>query len=103
MADGSAYSKGECRERTNDDGFSECRSCRQPSCDEAQASGHGGDGGGGGGFRGNHFSSGFGAPGDGYRGYDNRVNGLRGESRGYGARDMWGHRGAYYGPMVPTI
>jgi hypothetical protein len=38
-------------------------------------------------FRGDHFSSGFGgAPGD-----------------GYGRRDVWGHWGAYYGPMVPTL
>jgi hypothetical protein len=38
------------------------------------------------GFRGNHFGGGFGAAlGD-----------------GYGGRDVWGHRGTYYGPMVPT-
>jgi hypothetical protein len=37
-------------------------------------------------FRGNHFGGGFGAtPGD-----------------GYGGRDVWGHWGTYYGPMVPT-
>jgi hypothetical protein len=65
--------------------------------------GHGGDRGGGGGFRGNHVSSGFGAPGDGYGGYGNRGSGLRGGYRGYGGRDVWGHWGAYYGPMVPTI
>jgi hypothetical protein len=65
--------------------------------------GHGGDGGGDDGFRGNHVSSGFGAPGDGYGSYDNRGNGLRGGYRGYGGRDVWGHWGAYYGPMVPTI
>jgi hypothetical protein len=23
--------------------------------------------------------------------------------RGYGNRDLWGHEGAYYGPMVPSI
>jgi hypothetical protein len=22
--------------------------------------------------------------------------------RGYGSRDMWGHWGTYYGPMIPT-
>jgi hypothetical protein len=26
-------------------------------------------------------------------------NGLR----GYGNRDVWGHWGAYYGPMIPAI
>jgi hypothetical protein len=61
-------------------------------------------GGGGGvdGFRGNHFGDGFGGtPGDGYRGYDNRASGLRGGFRGYGGRDVWGHWGTYYGPMIP--
>jgi hypothetical protein len=28
---------------------------------------------------------------------------LRGGFRGYGSRDVWGHWGAYYGPMVPPI
>jgi hypothetical protein len=28
---------------------------------------------------------------------------LRGGFRGYGSRDMWGHWGAYYGPMIPAI
>jgi hypothetical protein len=28
---------------------------------------------------------------------------LRGGLRGYGSRDMWGHWGAYYGPMIPAI
>ncbi len=38
-------------------------------------------------FRGDHFSGGFGGtPGD-----------------GYGGRDVWGHWGTYYGPMVPTL
>jgi hypothetical protein len=42
--------------------------------------------GGGDGFRGSHFGDGFGGtPGD-----------------GYGGRDVWGHWGSYYGPMVPT-
>ena len=50
--------------------------------------------GGGDGFRDNHFSGGFrNIPRDG---------GL-GEFRGYGGRDVWGHWGAYYGPMIPTI
>jgi hypothetical protein len=25
-----------------------------------------------------------------------------GNFSGYGSRDVWGHRGAYYGPMIPT-
>jgi hypothetical protein len=58
-------------------------------------------GGGGDGFRGNHFSGG--APGDGYGGYGNRAGGLRGGFSGYGGRDVWGHWGAYYGPMIPMI
>jgi hypothetical protein len=52
--------------------------------------------GGGDGFRGNHFSGG----GDGYAGYGNRASGLRGGFGGYGGRDVWGHWGAYYGPMI---
>jgi hypothetical protein len=61
-----------------------------------------GDYGGGDGFRGNHFGGGFGGtPGDGYGGHGNRASGLRGSFRGYGARDVWGHWGAYYGPMIP--
>ena len=60
--------------------------------------------GGGDGFRGNHFGGGFGGtPGDGYGGYGNRASGLRGGFRGYGGRDVWGHWGAYYGPMIPMI
>jgi hypothetical protein len=56
------------------------------------------------GFHDNHFSGGFGDnPVDGYGGYGNRGSGLRGESREYGGRDVWGHWGAYYGPMIPTI
>ena len=59
---------------------------------------------GGDGFRGNHFGGGFGGtPGDGHGGYGNRASGLRGGFRGYGGHDVWGHWGAYYGPMIPTI
>ena len=36
----------------------------------------------------------------GYRGHGAHVSGLRG---GFNVRDVWGHWGAYYGPMVPTI
>ena len=59
----------------------------------------GGDVGGGVGdeFRGNHFGGGFG---DGYGGYGNRANGLRGGFGRYRGRDVWGHWGAYYGPMI---
>jgi hypothetical protein len=55
-------------------------------------------------FRGNHFGSGYGGtPGDSYGGYSNHASGSRGGFRGYGGRDAWGHWGAYYGPMIPTI
>ena len=50
--------------------------------------------------RGNDPGGGFGGtPGNGYNG--NRATGLRGEFRGYGGRDVWGHWGTYYGPMIP--
>jgi hypothetical protein len=39
--------------------------------------------------------------GDGYGGYG--TSGRQVESRGYRGRDVWGHWGSYYGPMVPTI
>jgi hypothetical protein len=59
---------------------------------------------GGDGFRGNHFGGGFAVtPGDGYGGHGSRANGLRGGFREYGGRDVWGHWGTYYGPMIPTI
>jgi hypothetical protein len=58
----------------------------------------GGNGAGAVGSRGNN-SGAFG-PGDGYDGYGHRASGLRGEFRG---RDIWGHWGAYYGPMIPVI
>jgi hypothetical protein len=70
----------------------------------ATAAQAGGDGGRGGddGFRDNHFGSSFGdTPVDRYGGYGNRGGGLRSEFRGYGGRDVWGHWGAYYGPMIP--
>jgi hypothetical protein len=63
--------------------------------------GYGDDARGDDGFRGNHLSSGFG--GNGYGGYGNRGSRLRDGFRGYGGRDVWGHWGAYYGPMIPTI
>ena len=68
------------------------------------ASARGAYGGGGHGFRGNHSSS---RPRDisrdGYGGDGNDARGFRGGFRGDGGRDVWGHRGAYYGPMVSTI
>ena len=64
----------------------------------------GGYGGGGDGFRGNHFRGGFGATaGDGYGGYGNRASGLQSGLPEYGRRDLWGHWGAYYGPMIPRF
>jgi len=63
-----------------------------------------GGGYGGNGFRGNHFGGGLDVtPSDGYGAYGNRASGLRGGFREYGGRDVWGHWGTYYGPMVPTI
>jgi hypothetical protein len=54
------------------------------------------------GFRGNQSGGGFaGTPSDSYGGYGNRASGLHGGSRGYGGRDVWGHWGTYYGPMIP--
>ena len=40
--------------------------------------------------------------GDGFRG--NHFGGVFGGTPGgsYGDRDVWGHWGAYYGPMIPT-
>ena len=32
--------------------------------------------------------------------HGNLARGLRGELCGYGDRDVWGHWGGYYGPMV---
>ena len=32
--------------------------------------------------------------------YSDRVSDPRGEFCSYGGRDMWGHWGGYYGPMV---
>jgi hypothetical protein len=62
----------------------------------------GGYGGGVDDFRATHFGGGFAdTPGDGYGEYGTR--GLRGGFRRYGSRDVWGHWGAYYGPMVPAI
>jgi hypothetical protein len=50
------------------------------------------------GLRGNHFGVGGRTPSGGYG-----VSGLHGGSREHGSRDVWGHWGAYYGPMIPAI
>jgi hypothetical protein len=51
------------------------------------------------GFRRNHFGAGFdGARREGHG--EHRASGL---FHGYGGNDVWGHQGAYYGPMIPTI
>jgi len=65
----------------------------------ARGAGHGG----GDGSHSNHPGGGFGDTPGGHGGYGNRASGLRGGFRGYGSRDVWGHWGAYYGPMVPPI
>jgi hypothetical protein len=63
-----------------------------------------GAGGGAVGFRGNNLHGGFGGTaGDGHDGYGNRARGLRDDSRDYDSRDVWGHWGTYYGPMIPMI
>src|SRR5437899_1246693 len=53
-----------------------------------------------GGFRGDHFSGAF-RDGHAVGGrYAGRVSGLPGGFRRYQHRDVWGHWGAYYGPMI---
>jgi hypothetical protein len=65
---------------------------------------HGGSyGGNSDGFSGNHVGVVGDSPADGHGGYSSRDSGLRGGSREYGGRDVWGHWGAYYGPMIPAI
>ena len=69
----------------------------------ARGGGHGGTGGGGG-FHANHFRGGFGGiRADSFGGYSNRTGGSHSGLRGHGNRDVWGHWGAYYGPMIPAI
>jgi hypothetical protein len=60
-------------------------------------------GGGGVVSRGNNFGGFCENPDNGYDGYGNHTSGLRGKFRGYRGRDVWGHWGAYYGPMIPVI
>jgi hypothetical protein len=65
----------------------------------------GGDGGrwsGSLGFRGDPFAGGFAgrtAGGD-FASYGGRVGGSHGGLQGSELRDVWGHWGAYYGPMI---
>jgi hypothetical protein len=69
----------------------------------AHGGGYGGSGLGGGGIRGDHLAGAFGgghAVGDGYGGYGSSVSGLRARFQEYRRRDVWGHWGAYYGPMI---
>ena len=69
----------------------------------ARSGGHGG-GGSGDSFRGNHLRGEFGGiRGDSFDGYGNPTGGSRNGLLGYGNRDVWGHWGAYYGPMIPMI
>ena len=61
---------------------------------------------GGGGVRGDHFAGGSGGgriAGGGYGDYGRRVGALRGGFYRYRRHDVWGHWGAYYGPMVAPI
>jgi hypothetical protein len=61
-------------------------------------------GGAGAGVRGESFGGGLGGTSrDGHDDYGNRAGGLRDEFRSCRGRDAWGHWGAYYGPMIPTI
>ena len=39
---------------------------------------------------------------DGRRDYEDRTRGLGGRFHRYEGRDMWGHWGTYYGPMIPS-
>ena len=65
-----------------------------------RGSGYGGGSGlGGGGIRGNHLAGAFGG-GHIIRDRGGRVSGLRGGFHGYRRRDVWGHWGGYYGPMI---
>lgn len=41
-------------------------------------------------------------PGGSHGGYGHRISGLRGGFYGYESSDVWSHRGAYYGPMIPN-
>jgi hypothetical protein len=69
----------------------------------ARSGGHGG-GGGGDSVRANHLRDGFGGiRADSFGVYDNSTGGSHNGLLGHGNRDVWGHWGAYYGPMIPAI
>jgi hypothetical protein len=54
-------------------------------------------------FNAEHYALGVGTGSAAVGGHDRRgarVEGLRGPLRAYGHRDVWGHWGSYYGPMV---
>ena len=60
--------------------------------------------GGGNRFPDNHFGVGFrDVLRGGHRDYEDRTRGLGDRFHRYEGRDMWGHWGAYYGPMIPSI
>jgi hypothetical protein len=68
----------------------------------ARSSGH--DGGRGDSYRGNHLRGGSdGTRADSFGVYGNRTGGSHNGLLGHGNRDVWGHWGAYYGPMIPAI
>jgi hypothetical protein len=55
------------------------------------------------GVRGDNSGGGLGGtPAGGHDDYGNHTSGL-GELRGCRGHDVWGHGGAYYGPMIPMI
>jgi hypothetical protein len=69
----------------------------------ARSGGYGGGGLGGRSFRGDQFAHAFGdgrTVGEGYGGFSGRVSRLRGSFQRYRRDDVWGHWGAYYGPMI---
>jgi len=66
----------------------------------ARGGGHGGSGRGNS-FQGNHLRGGF--AGEIRGGNGDRTGSLHGRLSGYGDRDVWGHWGTYYGPMIPAI
>ena len=69
----------------------------------ARSGGYGGGGLGGRSFRSDHFAGAFGdgrTVGEGYGGFSGRVSRLRGSFHRYRRDDVWGHWGAYYGPMI---
>jgi hypothetical protein len=63
----------------------------------------GGSGLGGRSFRGDQFADAFAddrTVGEGYGGFSGRVSRSRGSFQRYRRGDVWGHWGAYYGPMI---